>query len=62
MTTVRQRDEKWQVQIRRSGARGVSKSFLRRRDAEIWARQMEIQADRSELLIDSSSLKTIIPW
>jgi integrase len=59
MATIRQRGEKWQVQIRRSGSRAASKSFLRRKDAEAWARQMEIQADRSEMPADTRSLKAI---
>lgn len=37
----------------------MSKSFLRRKDADAWAREMEIRADRSELPADSGVLKTI---
>jgi hypothetical protein len=59
MATIRQRGEKCQVQVRRSGSRAVSKSFLRRKDAEARARQMEIAADRSELPADNRSLKAI---
>ncbi|MBP0116258.1 hypothetical protein [Bradyrhizobium vignae] len=59
MATIRQRGKKWQVQVRRAGSGAVSKSFLRRKDAEAWARQMEIRADRSELPADSGVLKTV---
>lgn len=59
MATIRQRGKKWQVQVRRAGSGAVSKSFLRRKDADAWARQMEIQADRSELPADSSVLKVV---
>ncbi|KYH01610.1 hypothetical protein [Bradyrhizobium sp. DOA1] len=59
MATIRQRGKKWQVQVRRAGSGAVSKSFLRRKDADAWARQMEIQADRSELPADSGALKTL---
>ena len=37
----------------------MSKSFLRRKDADAWARQMEIQADRSDLPSDRGVLKTL---
>jgi integrase len=59
MATIRLRGDKWQVQVRRSGSSAVSKSFLRRKDAEAWARQTEIQADRAELPADTRSLKGI---
>ncbi|WP_321342328.1 site-specific integrase [Breoghania sp.] len=51
MATVRKRGEKWQVQVRRKGAHGLSKSFLNKRDAEVWARQQEAACDlgRSDL-------------
>ncbi|GIQ76222.1 integrase [Bradyrhizobium sp. RD5-C2] len=47
------------MQVRRSGARPLSKSFLRRKDAEAWARDMEVRADRSDLPADTSVLKTL---
>ncbi|QOZ28118.1 hypothetical protein XH93_34275 [Bradyrhizobium sp. CCBAU 51753] len=59
MATIRQRGAKWQVQVRRSGARPLSKSFLRRKDAEAWARDMEVRANRSDLPADASILKTM---
>jgi integrase len=49
MVTIRKRGAKWQVQIRRVGFPSVTRSFLVRKDAEAWARQTEVQADRSEL-------------
>jgi hypothetical protein len=51
MATIRRRGEAWQVQIRRTGQRPISRSFLLKKDAETWARQMEVQADRRELPI-----------
>ncbi|MCA6105205.1 hypothetical protein [Bradyrhizobium australafricanum] len=59
MATIRQRGAKWQVQVRRSGAPPLSKSFLKRKDAEAWARDMEVRADRSDLPADTSILKTL---
>jgi hypothetical protein len=49
MVTIRKRGAKWQVQIRRVGFPSVTRSFLVRKDVEAWARQTEVQADRSEL-------------
>ncbi len=59
MATIRQRGGKWQVQVRRAGSGAVSKSFLRRKDADAWARQMEVRADRSDLPTDAGVLKKI---
>lgn len=59
MATIRQRGGKWQVQVRRTGLRAVSKSFVRRQDAEAWARLMEVRADRDDLPPDRRVLKTI---
>ena len=56
MATVRKRRDKWQVQIRRAGARPISKSFTVKKDALAWARQAEVQADRAELPADPKIL------
>tara|TARA_Y100001933_G_scaffold77979_1_gene79188 strand:- start:832 stop:1818 length:987 start_codon:yes stop_codon:yes gene_type:complete len=45
MATIRKRGDKWQVQVRRKGARPQNKSFATRKDAEIWARQIESNID-----------------
>jgi integrase len=49
MASIRKHRGKWQVQIRRRGVPSLSKCFITKKDAETWARQTEIQADRSEL-------------
>jgi len=49
MATIRKRRGKWQVQVRRSGVCAISRSFHEFNDAKIWARQMEVQADRHAL-------------
>jgi len=59
MATIRKRGDKWQVQIRRIGFRPIAKSFHLLKDAEIWARQMEVQADRCELPPDPQVLQQI---
>jgi len=48
MATIRKRGNKYQVQVRWASP-ALSRSFLTRRDAELWARQTELQADRKEL-------------
>jgi hypothetical protein len=59
MATIRKRGAKWQVQIRRVGFRPLSRSFHIRKDAEVWARLMEVQAERSELPSDRKALKQL---
>ena len=59
MATIRKRGVKWQVQIRRVGVRSISRSFHVRKDAEAWARQMEVQADRCELPDDPRALQRV---
>jgi hypothetical protein len=59
MATIRKRGDKWQVQVRRSGNRGISRSFRRHKDALAWARQVELQIDRAGLHVDTKILKGI---
>ena len=59
MATIRKRGTKWQVQIRRVGVGSVSRSFHVRKDAEAWARQTEVQADRCELPDDPRALQHV---
>lgn len=49
MASIRKHRDKWQVQIRRIGTPALSRSFINRKDAEAWSRQLEVQADRLEL-------------
>ena len=59
MATIRKRGTKWQVQVRRTGFPSVSRTFHNRKDAGVWARQMELRADRSELPSDAKLLQRI---
>lgn len=59
MATIRKRGAKWQVQVRRAGCRPVSRSFHVLRDAQTWARQVELQADRTELPSDPKALQRV---
>ena len=50
MATIRKRQGKWQVQVRRRGSPALSRSFVNRADAQAWARDLETQADGYGLL------------
>jgi hypothetical protein len=49
MATIRKRQGKWQVQIRHHGQSGVSKTFLRKQEADQWARELEVSFDQNKL-------------
>ena len=59
MASLRKRNGKWQVQIRRAGSPHVAKSFTKKTDALEWARHMETLADRSALPANMNSLKGV---
>ena len=59
MATIRKRESKWQVQVRRKGCPPVSRSFSARRDAVEWARQVESLADRRGLSSDPRALDNL---
>jgi len=59
MATIRKRQDKWQVQVRRTGSQSFSKSFTRKSDAQIWARRMEANADTCNFGPDPASLYKI---
>ncbi|MEE8334675.1 MAG: site-specific integrase, partial [Alphaproteobacteria bacterium] len=56
MANIRRRGDRWQVQVRRKGAPPTSRTFFKKQDAELWARQTEVAADRRELPIDPACL------
>jgi integrase len=58
MACIRKRGSKWQVQVRRANIPPLVRSFNLKSDAEIWARQMEVAADRDSLPVDPSKLRT----
>ena len=51
MATIRKRQGKWQVQIRRRGSQSISKSFLGKADALRWAREQERAVDLGDVLL-----------
>jgi integrase len=58
LATIRLRGDKYHAQVRRDGQQNT-KSFALKRDAEAWARKMEVQVDRNELPEDQSILKSL---
>jgi integrase len=59
MPTIRKRGQRYQVQVRRLGQRPLSRSFHLLKDAQTWARQVELQADRHGLPPDPKALQQI---
>jgi hypothetical protein len=59
MSSLRYRNNKWQVQVRRYGHTPQAKSFLSKADAQRWARQIEIELDRTLIPTDPRLLSTI---
>jgi integrase len=59
MASFRKRNGKWQVQVRRLGHPPITRSFIKKADADTWARQIENQLDRSDLPVDPKQLRTI---
>jgi len=49
MASVRKRNGKWQVQVRRKGVGAWSRTFHTRKDAIAWGRTVEIELDRGEV-------------
>jgi len=59
MATIRKRNGKYEVQIRRLGLRQISKSFRLIKDAQAWARHMEVRADQHDLPADPKALQRV---
>jgi integrase len=59
MATIRRKNDKWQVQIRRKGFAPVSRTFNRKTDVQEWARTMELKADRKDMPQDARELDDI---
>ena len=58
MATIRKRRDKWQVRVRRDGA-ALTKTFTFKKDAEQWARHIEVKAERRDLPPDIGELAKI---
>ena len=49
MATISRHYGKWQVQIRRKNQQSKTKSFVLKKDAEVWARKAEIEIQQGSL-------------
>ncbi|MFY0632909.1 MAG: tyrosine-type recombinase/integrase [Vannielia sp.] len=56
MATLRNRNGKWQAQVRIKGHAPRARSFTSKKDAQKWARQVEGELEASALRVDLSSL------
>ena len=59
MASLRNRNDKWQVQVCRYGHTPQSKSFRSKADAQRWARNVEAELDRTLIPNDPRLLSTI---
>jgi len=59
MATLRFRNDKWQVQVRRLGYQARTQSFLNKTDALRWARQIETEFDRTLIPNDVRTLAKV---
>lgn len=59
MASIRKRDSKFQVQVRRQGQTPLTRTFHKLSDAKEWARLVETQADRYELAPNRRELAVI---
>ncbi len=59
MASIRKRNDKYQVQIRRKGFPPVSRCFRNLKDAKEWSRHMETLADRKDLPVDTKVLDSL---
>jgi hypothetical protein len=59
MASIRRRGGKYQVQVRRLGSPSVCRTFHLLKDAQAWARKMEVQADRGDLPSNISILQRV---
>lgn len=57
MATIRKRNGKWHVQVRRAGHPNQSKTFLSKPDAQKWGRLMEATLDKQVLPHDPKQLE-----
>ena len=59
MATIRKRNGKWHVQVRRAGHPNQTKTFLSKPDAQKWGRLLEAELDKAVLPYDPKQLEQI---
>ena len=60
MATIRLHGKKWQARVYKKGYPTVIRSFLLRKDAEKWARQIEAEMDKGSYINSAISEKTTL--
>ena len=60
MATIRKRGQSWQVQVRKAGSSPINRTFLRKSDAEKWARQLEADIERAPYGLDRGKLSSLM--
>ena len=60
MATIRNRGQSWQVQVRKAGSSPINRTFLRKSDAEKWARQLEADIERAPYGLDRGKLSSLM--
>ena len=59
MATIRQRNKKWQVQVRRLNYGYLSQTFSHKKDAEQWAREKEIELQQRSIQLKRVNFPTL---
>lgn len=59
MATIRLHGKKWQARVYKKGYPTAIRSFLIRKDAEKWARQIEAEMDKGSYINTALADKTI---
>ena len=60
MASFRKRNGKWHVQIRKSGCPQITKSFIQKKDAQLWAKKLELRIEtQGAIPIYNHQLKTL---
>ena len=60
MASFRYRSNQWQARVRRKGYPDETKSFVTRRDAEKWARSIEVDMDKGQFVSANEAQRTTL--
>lgn len=60
MATIRKRGNAWQALVRKQAASPITKTFLKRVDAERWAREIETDIERGVFVNTSPAQQTTL--
>ena len=59
MGSIRKRNGKFQAQVRREGVKPISKTFLTKKDAEVWVRRIEVRIDAGDTNVSAPKAITL---